>query len=467
MVDLQIDRENQQWASRPGDAYQRMASAGSLAAQRGGTALGDAFGIVDPRKAMAQKVQDALKEIKDLGVDLNQDPVEFYTAMSKAFASRGLMEQATQASMKAMELKDKSAERADKESSRANKLAIENIQLAEAQAKLKMAMAKAQGKPEANALMEIIKDNYKDASVESVTAAYEVLNSGGSLIEAQKKLQTKRENEKMIGTTPDGLPVYRKEGEATYVIQSGQKVPYEGSVKPTGGVTVDNRQDTSDEKTRVFEFEQGYKEYVARQKEVKAVQTPLKVMRKVLDSGKLTTGAYADQRTELNRIGAALGVKIDPKVANNDDLFDAMVMNVVLPKMAMLGGNDSEEELKKIRESTGSRKFTIETLSQVLSVAEDAVRKAEEEADSYESHRASGGRPLDFNFVRGRPYRGAKEGTAKTPTRENGSIPQPSQPSYTPSVSEIDRYKAQLSRIGAAIPDDEAIRQKLIQAKRK
>jgi succinate dehydrogenase/fumarate reductase flavoprotein subunit len=102
MVDLSIAQETQQRAATalPGNDLAGIVYAGRLAGNRAGNILGEALGQVDPRKQQAMKVQDALKEVQESGINMNEDPASFYTKMSEAFAKRGMMNQATQASMK-------------------------------------------------------------------------------------------------------------------------------------------------------------------------------------------------------------------------------------------------------------------------------------------------------------------------------------------------------------------------------
>lgn len=64
---------------------------------------------------------------------------------------------------------------------------------------------------------------------------------------------------------------------------------------------------------------------------------------------------------------------------NNTQVLEACVMNVVLPRMSQLGGNDSNQELAKMETSIRNKTFTIEAGKEIISNA------AKIERDRYNS----------------------------------------------------------------------------------
>lgn len=417
MVDLQVDAENQAYANRPGSMLQNIAGAGSLAAIRGGTALGEGLGQVDPRKAQAQKVQEALMDVKAAGVSLNDDPVAFYKKMSEAFAARGLMQQATQASMKAMEAEEKKEDRGFKRTLSENQVTKSAYEVAEAQAKYLKAIQTAKGKPWQDNVVEYAKTGkYTPASVQAYA-------DSGKISDLELVEKKDHYSEPYTIQDANGKPVLVRKNLNTNKVEAISQ----------GGITIDQRTDAAEVGAAGEEFKLGLKGYSERVEAAKAVERPLAVMRKIVDSGKLTTGSAPETRTEIARLGATLGFTADPTITDNDDLFDAMVTTVLLPKMKMLGGNDSEQEMKVIRESTGSRKFTVATLGRILEVAEHAQQRAKQEQDAYRKHIGSGGKRTDWDFNAGASFKASRGsvgsgGGVGTSRPQQGSTEAPKRP---------------------------------------
>lgn len=178
MVDLSIAQETQQRAATalPGNDLAGIVYAGRLAGNRAGNILGEALGQVDPRKQQAMKVQDALKEVQESGINMNEDPASFYTKMSEAFAKRGMMNQATQASMKALEIKENAENRKLKRDVLTTQLEKEKIDLAKAQAMYAREIAKASGKQGAEGFVLQLEKLFGNATVESKAEALRHFN---------------------------------------------------------------------------------------------------------------------------------------------------------------------------------------------------------------------------------------------------------------------------------------------------
>ena len=126
-----------------------------LATAIGGSAgrhIGNIMGLEDPRVAEAKAVQEAVQELRNSGVDMD-DPAAYFKKMAGIFGAKGLTKQAEMAAAKALEYQTKKEERADRESQRKYKLdehtlAMEKhyVDLAEAKVKLQAALAKSLGR---------------------------------------------------------------------------------------------------------------------------------------------------------------------------------------------------------------------------------------------------------------------------------------------------------------------------------
>lgn len=423
-----------------------------------GRGIGQLAGMEDPRVAEAKSVKEAVDELRASGVDMN-DPAAYFKKMAGIFGARGLTKQAEMAAAKALEYETKKEDRQNKRELHGMDVDLKRVGLEKAYAELARAKLKAAGKVDGAEFLEILDKLYKDASVETKTEAIKRFNETGNKDEALGLLKTKQD-EKLVGTTPDGKGVYNAPNEKPYIYgPDGSKQPYFGEMKPTGTITNDMRSQSAEEAAALGDYEGGRKAHAAAWDALKPVERPIGVMRKIIDSGKLTTGTMAEKQTELKRLAATLGFPVPDNITDNDDFFDAMVTEVVLPKMKMLGGNDSEQELKVIRESTGSRKFTLNTLSQILKVMEDAVVRRNQIEEAHSKHIAAGKSRLTFNWRTGGDYGVMPRDRKPAPS---SASPQPSAPptpteSYTPSSTEIQRYKTKVKEItGKDITDEQA-----------
>lgn len=408
---------------------------GSMSA-RAGLALGNGIngllGREDPRVTEAKQVQEAVQELRKSGVDMS-NPEEYYKKMAGIFGAKGLTAQAEKAAMKALEFQDKAAERDFKTKDRDMQLQIKSQELAIKNAQLAKEVQKAAGKLGGAEFIDMMDKLYKDASVESKTKAFAVFNDTGDAQKAREVLSSKKED-KLDGTTPDGIPVYRSAGGKPYTYDSsGKEVSYFGPIKPTGGITNDMRADNVEQKAAGLEFETRFKNHTAALEAASSVSGEMQKMREILKTGKIITGSQPEIQSSIMRLAGTLGFPLSKEqleTMGNTDTFDAMVTNVILPKMKLLGGNDSEQELKVIRESTGSRKFTPETLGRILEVMEKAVKKRYALEAEYRKHVQAGKGRTNFNF-----YPEALT-TQETPSAVQSSpVSVPAKPTGVPTVS--------------------------------
>ena len=219
-----------------------------------------------------------------------------------------------------------------------------------------------------------------------------------------------------------------------------------------------------------FEFESRFKNHTAALEAASSVSGEMQTMRDILKSGKLITGSQPEIQSSIMRLAGTLGFPLSKEQLEkmgNTDTFDAMVTNVILPKMKLLGGNDSEQELKVIRESTGSRKFTIETLGRILEVMEKAVKKRYTLEAEYRKHVQAGKGRTNFNFYPEALGQVTTEPTpAVVPAKPSGipGIPQASSPTAAPVVipdSKVQNYIAYVKQLTGKDITPEQARQRL------
>ena len=75
--------------------------------------------------------------------------------------------------------------------------------------------------------------------------------------------------------------------------------------------------------------------------------------RRMLEKG-IQTGALADKLQSLRSIGDALGFEVDDRVLTDTQTYQNFIRQTVIPKMKELGGNDSNEELRKMEMLSGA-----------------------------------------------------------------------------------------------------------------
>lgn len=102
----------------------------------------------------------------------------------------------------------------------------------------------------------------------------------------------------------------------------------------------------------------------------------LKQARTYLQKG-IQTGSMSDKLQALRGLGAQLGFNVDETILSDTQSYQNFIGNVVIPRMAALGGNDSNEELKKLYSlSGGDINQSLSALSSTLDFIEKlSVRK--------------------------------------------------------------------------------------------
>lgn len=116
----------------------------------------------------------------------------------------------------------------------------------------------------------------------------------------------------------------------------------------------------------------------------------------------IQTGFGADIIQSWRSAGQLMGFTVDEEKLKNTQAYQDFIMNTVVPRMAELGGNDSEEELRAMMRTTGGDiTRQAEVLGRTLALIEQVLqRNVEEGVSVYESIKPYVG---DYNPAYGKP----------------------------------------------------------------
>lgn len=410
---------------------------GAMAGQGIGESLRDIGGAMmgkdlrDPRIIKAEKMKAVLKAVRDSGADLT-NPSDYYSKIAQELNNQGLYEEAIQV--------------ADKSQSTG---------------------------------LEALK---KNAEIEKLRA-----EAIAKLREKESNIQTlQRERENYIKT---GRPDLAKESEAQIQkLNTGEyKVITQGSGDNQQEVlydTVNNRvvkEFTPYSKKPMVQVDLGNKAGVVGLEAWKEVWVPmvkqfndknlaaqetygkLEDIRKLVNSGNLNLGGLGNFKQEMSRylFSAGLATKEQLSKMEDTDLLKAYTMNFILPKMKMLGGSDSNQELEKIESSFVNNRWTLGTMQRLLDISEKEIKRQLDLNKKLETHLANGGNPLAFNPVSGNIINNKEWfGSGSGPSAEGLkpiSIDKPAEPSKPtqPALTPEMRAKIRAANPGRELTDEE------------
>lgn len=112
--------------------------------------------------------------------------------------------------------------------------------------------------------------------------------------------------------------------------------------------------------------------------------------KKYLDKG-IQTGSMSDALQALRGLAAQVGLNVDEEVLSNTQAYQNFIGNVVIPRMAALGGNDSNEELRRlyslsggdINQSLAALRNTIDFMDGLLERKFQSLKSIEDVALKY------------------------------------------------------------------------------------
>ena len=409
-------------------------------AKQGFNTMAEAFGGGDPRIVKANKME-SIKQRVSSQIDMVKDPVAYYKAFGAALKDEGMVEEAANVLMAAEKMEDQRLDREVKKEELADKRAARA-------AALELKARSIPGYKEFTEMLKAISSG--DTESEAAALAHYVKTNGVDVQGALGLIKNKDKAGKVIGTTPDGRVVYSGEGgKEQYILTNEGKVPYYEHVKPIGGVSIDQRGEVAGQQVLGEMAKEGYKKHSTRFQAAEQIMPLIARYKGLLADKKLDTGTLSGFRTAMKNLAVTMGVSTPEQNESVSDsqLFDSVVMKMVLPQMAALGGSDSNEELRQIREMTGDRRFQASTLKRIIEIAERDAARAISGEKAWNTHINSGGDPLKFNWNLYAPYEITKKAPEKTQTTAK----------YEITPSRIQKYKAYVKSLrGIDISDEQA-----------
>ena len=350
---------------------------GAMAGQGIGEGLRDIGGAMmgkdlrDPRIIKGEKMKAVLQAVRDSGANL-KNPSEYYSKIAEELNKQGLYEEAIQV-----------AEKAQSTGLSALKTSAEIEKMrAEAVAKLreKESTIKTLQRERATALSSGRVDNAKELENQINklnTGEYKVITQGVG--DKKQEVLYDTTNNRVV---KEFSPYTQK---PTVSINMGEKADVVG-LKAWSEVWTDQAKKFND------------KNFAAQETYGK-----LEDIKKLVDSGNLNLGGLGNFKQEMSRWMMSAGWATKEQLAKmgDTDLLKAYALNFILPKMKMLGGSDSNQELEKIESSFVNNRWSLDTMKRLLDVSEREIQRQLAMNKKYEDHISNGGNPLAFNFLSG------------------------------------------------------------------
>jgi len=407
-------------------------------------------------------MQDVVQQVRQEGVDVN-DPITFYRTVADKLQAAGKVQPAMQLSLKAAETEflfnKRKAEVAKLDAEAAAKLREKESDVQTLLREARAAMS--QGRVgEAEALIQKI-NVLNQPNVEKT-----IEGAGTTLIDGKSVPQVKE-----VVRDRDGKVLW--EGKP-YVKSGGQNV----------NVTNMPPQDDTGMKFLGTVAERQATEFNKQLSAANELRPAITDMEGLLKDPKMVTGSMPDIRLEAIRAlnTAGLGTIDTLSQQNNSDLFDSYAINVILPKMRMLGGSDSNEELKKVSQSYANRKMDIAAIRRLVSAAKRDVEKLDRIDAAYNAGLSEGRNPVTFNWATGgwrnvknmpnfmetppgvRPVPGGQGATGSV---TGAPTPPLAESTRMVTTSDIERYKAVMKAAGTDVSryTDEQIKKVLERTK--
>lgn len=440
---LERQKQDQEWLAKSMSGLGSWGSPAMVAANQGAQGamqveqgLGKMLGAEDPRIAKASKVKKAVDAAR-AKAGPTADPEAMYEALTEAFANEGLEQEAMQAAEALNKHKMDKADFDLKKSTAAEKaqLVRERIEAERERTKLRSS-----GKTFSGLAADYAKSGHYDP--ESLDKFAET-----------GKFEDLRFKDKENWSEPYFINM---DGRSIRV-QKNTKTNKEHAVS-SGQVINVNNEGKADLQARTDIFKNDYKQHSEQVAAAQRLMPAISTYQQLVKDGNLITGSLAEGRTMLERLGVTLGVR-DSKTLNDTELFNKVVMDIVLPKMAMLGGSDSNEELKKLIETTGDQRMHPTTLKRIGELMQLEVDKAMGKHGAFIKHRESGGNPVDFDFLTGKPINpntvtGEVTRSAK-PASEPKSDKKPTV-KYTVTPQAVSAYIGFMKQKGQTVTEEQA-----------
>jgi hypothetical protein len=393
-----------------------------------GSAMGLPVGGGNPAMEQAQKMQAIKKDLQASGISPS-DTEAYLTALGEKLAGAGLVDEAMNVSKALQAHRDKQADLdIKKDQVEVNRLRAE-------------AWKANKIKPENKPIWDNI-DKYDTKSFAEWRATVTDENPLGDLNKLKKD---DKKEWSQASETLDGRPLAFNQTTGKYYLD-GQE--YKGSVRDKStkvniglpSIKIENvdqrpAQDiVGAENAKVVGGVQkpALETMIQNATAARDILPDIEQMRTLAQSGNLLTGTAKDQQLMLARIAATIAPNsgIAQKV-NDSDFFDQFAMELVLPKMKMLGGSDSNEELKKLEKAVANRTMSPTQIVRALDFMEKKMKKSQELYSEYNKGREAGRTDyVNFDTVGGRwlsPLfvEGNQVGTVKQTVEEKNATGRP------------------------------------------
>lgn len=255
--------------------------------------------------------------------------------------------------------------------------------------------------------------------------AYDIASKGAQIQKDIAAAGREREPGK-VGVTADTGEIVYQQGGQQFVIRGGQRVPFQGSVRQEGGVSV--KLDVKGQENVLKIDEEDAKGYrLARESATKALPV-LGKMEKLMNEG-IVQGSLVDARTGFLKALDTFGLSTSEarKVLGNTEQFNIQVRNLLQSIIKQFGYNPSNADVRFALESLPNASNSPDGLRQIL----DSLIKANKDQLN-ESTRA-----LDY-------YRQNKGSFAGFQPRLD--VVSPTTGMKTPSQMTVEELRAEINR---------------------
>ncbi len=335
---------------------------GGSAGRSIGQGISSALGYENPAVQRAKKIQEINKRVAASGVDPS-DFGSFYGKLGEELAKEGMITEASNVANAVQSYKDRQAD-------------VDTKRYAAETGRLRVEAFK-NGKLKSSLAQEIFKDNnkYKPASLKAYMGSINDDNPDGDPSLLEPMVVDKGYDHQ--GTTASGLPVFTtKAGEVVVNTGNGHR-PYnhqqDGPIKYKSGTNVSIGPTTVENTTKFPEpnawgdknvsalanvWQEDFKKLTESYRSVKQMAPKLSEFRSIIGTDEKPNDAFlsgtgAGWRAEAARLVATvspdspLGKRL-AKATNSYDFMQGFVADAVLPALAQIGGNDSNEEMRKM-----------------------------------------------------------------------------------------------------------------------
>lgn len=354
----------------------------SLAGRAIGNGISQVFGGEDPAVKRANQLQAISKEVQQSGIDPNNFE-DFYTKLGTKLAEAGMMSEAASVAQALQSYKDKQY---DLETKR------ETANVAKMRAE---AFKRNKITPANEHIWKNIKEYDQQSFAKWADSAFKDEERGIGDLSLLKPAKGEG-GFKDLDTTDKGYIIFDDKTANPMVRIDGQLVPYNPAIHGKAGgkapktnvdvrvggpqVKVENIREAekpgmSDTGAQLL-GKMGGDAAVAHSKALTAIRSlepTFRVTEAIAKKGNIITGSFADQRLSLDRLGGtlakSLGIDYDMSKVNDTDFLNTYTNRAILPMLAAIGGNDSNEEMERMRQAVANNTMTPEMILNALRVA--------------------------------------------------------------------------------------------------